>query len=80
VSRIDFASGTSGEPLHYWIGMPADARSPVWIDQAWLAVTAASYPATSRRTLTLIRLGTDQVVVPIGAEHGDLGAPARLPR
>jgi hypothetical protein len=52
----------------------------VWIDQAWLAVTAASYPATSRRTLTLIRLGTDQVVVPIGAEHGDLAGPARLPR
>lgn len=79
-SRLDFASASTGEPVFLVMPQPEAPRSPVWIDQEWLAMVAPAHPGIPDRTVVLIRPGSGHIVVPVGPQHGGLAAPAPIAR
>jgi hypothetical protein len=79
-STVEFVDGSTGELVYFFWQAPFDSWSPAILPDGWVAVTAPVLPGTTIRTVALVRLAWGHLVVPMGAEYGELGEPAVVPR
>ena len=79
-STLEFVSSIDGSPRYLIQAPPADAWTPAWVVDGWLAMSAPAIPASTVRTVVLMRVTTGRTFVPLGAEYGELGEPSTVPR
>lgn len=79
-SSVELVDGSTGELAYFFWRAPVNSLSPTILPDGWVAVSAPVLPGTTIRTVALVRLAWGHVVVPMGAEYGELGEPAALPR
>ena len=80
VRRIEFASATTGEVQYVVVGQVTAPMTPAWLGNDWIAVSAEPYPGSSVRSLSLLRLGSVDVVAPLPVGVGEAIEPAGITR
>ncbi|MBT8489175.1 MAG: PD40 domain-containing protein, partial [Gemmatimonadetes bacterium] len=77
---IEFVSGTTGDLVSFFWPVHSGARTPLFLGDGWLAVSAPVHPESTLPTIAIYHLTSGHVVVPMGEEFGRLQNPGVLVR
>lgn len=77
---LEFVSGATGDLVYFFWPIHPGARTPLFLGDGWLAVSAPVHPESTLPTIAFYHLTLGHVVVPMGDEFGRLQNPGVLVR